>query len=228
MLMVIKEFEIAFEKAKQITEVLGKKSRSSAFVALDDVISAVKEVSNYSEITVNRRSFSHLKLPKDVQNSLIPTYGAMLSTMTKNNPTTGKQEQVANLIINSDYSPNMQRFSVVHELGHLITNIPNFTYEEIDDGRFTISAHVNADITYIPEEICVKNKYLIAEQVANIFALLVLIPRNIRIQDIMNIGIDQLTERYGVTEDAIYSRMLLSSVKVPGRNKKVGAAKNGC
>ena len=205
MLMVIKEFEIAFEKAKQITEILAAKDKSSDFVALDDIISAVLQVSNYSEITVNRRSFSQLKLPKDMKNSIIPTHGAMLSTMTKSNLSTGKQEQVATLVINSDYSANMQRFSVVHELGHLITNIPNFTYEEIDDGRFTISAHVNADITYIPEEICVQNKYLIAEQVANIFALLVLIPRNIRIQDIMNIGIDKLTERYGVTEDAIYS-----------------------
>lgn len=228
MLMVIKEFEIAFEKAKQITEILAAKDKSSDFVALDDIISAVLQVSNYSEITVNRRSFSQLKLPKDMKNPIIPTHGAMLSTRTKSNPSTGKQEQVANLIINSDYSANMQRFSVVHELGHLITNIPNFTYEQIDDGRFTISAHVNADITFIPEEICVQNKYLIAEQVANIFALLVLIPRNIRIQDIMNIGIDKLTERYGVTEDAIYSRMLLSSIKFPNENKNVGAVANGC
>ena len=55
----------------------------------------------------------------------------------------------------------------------------------------------------------------IAEQVANIFALLVLIPEDIRIRDLKAQGIDELVEKYVVTEDAIYSRMLLSSVNKP-------------
>ena len=122
---------------------------------------------------------------------------------------------MALLVINSDHNVNMQRFSVAHELGHLITDIPNFVYEETDDDRFTISAHVNPDITFIPEDACKNDNYLIAEQVANIFALLVLIPRDIKIRDLKDIGIDKLTEDYGVTEDAIYSRMLLSNVKAP-------------
>lgn len=211
--MAIREFDIAFEKARIINDILSTRTRGNNFVSLDDIIAAVKQVSHYADIFVNRQSFSQLDFPDEIKDSDIPSYGAMLSTMTRSKPGTSDVEPIAFLIINSDYSADMQRFSVAHELGHLITNIPNFTYEEIDDGRFTISTHINPDITFIPEEQCEENKYLIAEQVANIFALLVLIPRDIRIRDIKAVGMEKLTEIYGVTEDAIYSRMLLSNVK---------------
>lgn len=210
MLMVIPEFNIAFEKAALITPRLPARDQGDVFVSLDDIVAAVKKVSGFSKISVNRQSFSALELSEDLKKA-----GAMLSTMTHVNPDTNEEEKLARIIINSDYDPNMQRFSVAHELGHLITEIPNFTYEEINDGKFTISTHVYADITYIPEEVCKKNKYLIAEQVANIFALLVLIPDDIRIRDLKTYGIDDLTGKYGVTEDAIYSRMLLTSVNKP-------------
>lgn len=213
MLMVIPEFDIAFEKANEINAILAKRRRSDGFVPLDEIVEAVKKVSNYSKIIVSRQSFSELDLHEDDQKTDESKYGAMLSTMTRKRPNLKKNEQVAVLIINSDYSADMQRFSVAHELGHLITHIPNFTYEQIDDDNFTISAHINPDITFISEEECQDDKYLIAEQVANIFALLVLIPQNIKIRDIKKYGIDALMRKYGVTEDAIYSRMLLSSVK---------------
>lgn len=210
MLMVIPEFNIAFEKAALIKSRLPKNDQGDAFVSLDDIVAAVKKVSGFSKISVNRQSFSALKLSDEFKRA-----GAMLSTMTHKDPDTQTEEKIARIIINSDYNPSMQRFSVAHELGHLITEIPNYTYEEIDDGKFTISTHVNADITYIPEKMCKENKYLIAEQVANIFALLVLIPEDIRIRDLKAQGIDELVEKYVVTEDAIYSRMLLSSVNKP-------------
>ena len=210
MLMVIREFDVAFEKAALINKILMPRGQEEGFVSLDDIIAAVKQVSHFGRISVNRQPFSKLKLPKDFKES-----GAMLSTMTRKNEITKEEEKVAHIIINSDYNASMQRFSVAHELGHLITEIPNFRYEEIDDGKFTVSTHINPDITFIPEELCKKNKYLVAEQVANIFALLVLIPDNIRIRDIKSVGIDNLVNKYGVTEDAIYSRMLLSSIKIP-------------
>lgn len=210
MLMVIREFDTAFEKATLINKRLATRTPGDEFVSLDDIVAAVKQVSNFSRISVNRQSFSKLELPDQLKES-----GAMLSTMTNINQSTKEEEKIAHIIINSDYNANMQRFSVAHELGHLITEIPNFRYEEIDDGKFTISTHINPDITFIPEELCKKSKYLVAEQVANIFALLVLIPDEIRIRDIKTNGIDSLVNKYGVTEDAIYSRMLLSNVKIP-------------
>lgn len=220
MFMITPEFNIAFEKARLITDILARRTRKDVFVALDDIIEAVKEVSGFSDVIVQRQSFSGLSMPI---NDPAPTFGAMLSTMTRTSSTNGNKERVALLIVNSDNNANMQRFSVAHELGHLITDIPNFTYEKTDDDRFTISAHVNPDITFIPESDCINNNYLIAEQVANIFALLVLIPRDIKIRDLKEIGIKKLTEDYGVTEDAVFSRMLLSSVKAPEIQKNAGA-----
>ena len=119
------------------------------------------------------------------------------------------------IIVSPFQDERRRRFTIAHELGHLITDIPNFAYEEADDNRFTISTHVNPDITYISEEECKNNNYLIAEQVANIFALLVLVPRDLKIRDLKNEGVEKLTKKYGVTADAIYSRMLLSNVKIP-------------
>ena len=210
MLMVIREFRTAFDKAALINKRLAPRAQGEDFVSLDDIVAAVKQVSNFSKISVNRQSFSDLNIPDNLKKA-----GAMLSTMTSINEVSKEEEKIANIVINSDYSANMQRFSVVHELGHLICEVPNFSYEKIDDGKFTISTHINPDITFIQEELCRKHKYLIAEQVANIFALLVLIPDSIRIKDIKTEGIDSLMDKYGVTEDAIYSRMLLSNVKVP-------------
>lgn len=215
MFMIKREFDIAFEKARIINGVLASKSRVSKFVSLDDIIEAVKQVSKCSEIFINRQAFSELKLPKEYKDDPSPRYGAMLSTMTRENPETREREKLAHLIVNSDNSADMQRFSVAHELGHLVTDFPNFKYEEADDGLFTISTHIDPDITYIPDEICENDDYLIAEQAANIFALLVLIPENIKIRDVKEMGVKELAKMYGVTEDAIYSRMLLTGVNRP-------------
>lgn len=212
MFMVSDKYRIAFEKAKAINSILATSPRESGFISLDDITAAVKEVSGYAEIFVTRQSFSKLKLPKNYKNDPMRRYGAMLSTMTRENTETEVPEKIAYLVVNSDNSADMQRFSVAHELGHLVTDLPNFTYEEADDGLFTISAHINPDITYLPDAVCEKDDYMTAEQVANIFALLVLVPNDLRIRDIRDIGVEELAKRYGVTEDAIYSRMLLSSV----------------
>jgi Zn-dependent peptidase ImmA (M78 family) len=221
-IFMIPEFNIAFKKAAEINRILALRSQKGKFVPLEDIIDAVKQVSHYDDIILTRASFLKLKISNDADKKLVSTCGAMLSTMSRKNPVTKQMEQIANLIINSDFDANMQRFSVAHELGHLITDIPNFSYEEIDDGQSTISAHINADITYISEEECEDNKYLVAEQVANIFALLVLIPYDIKIKDILETGVKTLREDYGVTEDAIYSRMLLSNIKIPRNIENTG------
>lgn len=210
--MIRPEYQIAFKKATQVNQFLSLTSQKGKFVSLDDIVKAVLRISDYAEINIDRIEFSKLDFPKGFDRSVATSCGAMLNTTSRKNKNTQANEKVAQLIINADFDANMQRFSVVHELGHLIAEIPNFVYETVDDGRSTLSAHINADITYFTDEQCADNKYLIAEQVANIFALLVLIPRDIKIRDIKDEGVESFAEEYGVTEDAIYSRMLLSSV----------------
>ena len=212
-IMIRPEYKIAFEKAAQINKILSVRAKKDGFVPLDDIIKAVQIVSNYSEINVERVQFSKIDFPQDFDKSVALSCGAMLNTVSRKTPQ-GKDEEVAYLIINSDFDANMQRFSVAHELGHLITEVPNFVYETIDDGQSTLSAHINADITYWTEEECEGNSYLVAEQVANIFALLVLIPDDLKIRNVREYGAEDLAKKYGVTEDAIYSRMLLTSVKI--------------
>lgn len=203
--MADSRFKIAFDMAAKINELLSKKYGSSDFIPLEAIVNAVRSVSKYKDINVSRQSFS--KIGMEMNTDTLNNCGAMLSTATI------EDSSIAYLIINSDLSPNMQRFSVAHELGHLITHVPNFEYETADDGKFTISTHINADITYISDEEYKENDYLFAEQMANTFALLVLIPRKLSVKDMIDEGAEILSERYGVTKDAIYSRLLLSSVK---------------
>lgn len=205
------EFKSAVEMANRINSMLKTRGvGEDDFVPLDTIIECVQEIAEYSEIEVSRRAFSKI-LNVDGNSGQQPSgMGAMLSTSTKFDELSGKTLKSALLVLNTDFPAEKQRFSLVHELGHLITGNPNFQYETSDDGKFTISTHIHSDITYITDEECEKDEYLVAEQTANIFALLVLIRKNLKIKDLTENGIRLLTQRYGVTEDALFSRMLLT------------------
>lgn len=218
------EYQIAFQKAKEINKALEARGISEdSFVPLDDVLDCVKNATGYSDIRILKSSFSELfKEKRDINREMIEA-GAMLSTETHRRADSEEVLKSAQLVVNSDISAEMQRFSIVHELGHLITEMPNFEYEVPDDGKFTLSTHINSDITYIEEKDCDKSQYLVAEQAANIFALLVLLRRNIKIRDLVsNERVHRLAEKYGVTEDALFSRMLLSNAADGGEEEKNG------
>lgn len=195
-LLMLSEFEVALNKANEVNALLRRSGEK--FVELPKIIDAVKEKSGYNNISLYFEDFSTIK------KGSLSKAGAMLSTKEVD----GKK--TAEIIVNSCYEPRIQRFSVVHELGHLITNVPNYQYETPNDGRFTISYHINADVTYITEEECKKDPYKMAEQIANIFALMVLIPDKITIPKMVDEGVETLASTYGVSEEALYSRMLFS------------------
>lgn len=211
MFIMRNEFKSAVERANIINSMLKKRGiEEDDFAPLDTIIECVQEIAGYSEIEVSRRAFSRI-LNTDNSGEPQPSgMGAMLSTSTKFDEPSGKTLKSALLVLNTDFPAEKQRFSLVHELGHLITGNTNFHYETPNDGKFTISTHIHSDITYITEEECEKDEYLVAEQTANIFALLVLIRKNLRIRDLTENGIRALTQKYGVTEDALFSRMLLT------------------
>ncbi len=196
-IVMLDEFKIAFEKAREVNQKIHRQEND--FVELSEITEVVKQVSDYDEIRVDFRDFSAIKGLTNV--------GAMLSTQDKN----GKK--TADILVNSSNSAKIQRFSMVHELGHLITGIPNYQYETPNDGKFTVSSHINSDVTFISDEQCKKDSYLMAEQIANIFALLVLIPDDITIKKLAEESEEKLSSQYGVTSEAMYSRMLLSVMK---------------
>ena len=195
--VILREFEIAFEKAAEVNRKI--KRQENGFVELSEITEVVKRISCYDDIRVDFKNFSAVK---DLAN-----IGAMLSTQDKD----GKK--TANILINSSNSAKNQRFSMAHELGHLITGVANYQYETPNDGKFTISSHINSDITFISDNDCKKDQYIMAEQIANIFALLVLIPDDITIKKLAEESEEKLSSQYGVTTEAMYSRMLLSVMK---------------
>lgn len=199
-----------FDNARRVNYIISEQYgiHEDMFVPLQYIFDAVKELTGYYEILIYKRSLSKFL---NIENMGIDcnttTPGAMLSTRTSDG------RKIAEIDLNIDMDANMQRFSAVHELGHLINELPNFSYETADDGKSTISAHINQDITWLDDDAIGDQDYLVFEQMANIFALLVLIRRDIKIKDIMNGASKDLATRYGVTEDAVFSRVILSAMR---------------
>lgn len=202
-----KQMGSVFENARRVNKILSEQYNigDDVFVPLQSVFDAVKQETGYEEITIYEQPFSSFLKNSDIRNKA--EVGAMLSTRTYDG------SKIAEIVLNSDKDSRMQRFSAVHELGHLINELPNFIYETSDDGVSTLSAHINPDITWLDEEDVSDLDYLICEQMANIFALLVLIRRDIRIQDVTNGGSRELAAKYGVTEAAVFSRVILSAMR---------------
>ena len=206
------KFNIAFEKAKQVIQMLSNKHPRKDYIFLDEIVCAVKQISGFAEISITRHPFSGLELSKEVKSSTSLSCGAMLGVMTRFNPIENKRDRIAYLSVNAEQNATMQRFAIVHELGHLIMYTPNYSYWKVDNKKYTISTHVHDDITILSENERFSDQYLFAEQMSNIFAVLVLVPRNINIRDVKGHGMERLIKEFGVSEATIYSRMLLSSI----------------
>lgn len=186
------EFAIATEKANEVIKKL--RYHNDGLVRTEDIIEIVAELAN-AEIECFYMSFAHAKIADN--------YGAMMCVMQNDN----EHKKNATIIVNSDKDIKFQRFSLVHELGHLITD--RCTIVD-DENRFTMSAHIQYDITSISEEECKKNAYVKNEQIANIFALRVLMPNSAFKEQLFDSDdFKSIAEFFGVTKDAVRSRALL-------------------
>lgn len=193
-----KEFQIATDSANAVIKKI--KYSGDGLVKTDEIISAVEEIlrserDTPTDIECFYTSFSNEEINSD--------YGAMMCVL-KNSECT---KQRATIIVNSDKDIRFQRFSLIHELGHLITNCYTATDKE---NRFTISAHIKYNITSISLEDCEKDKALKNEQIANIFALKVLMPfKAFSNQLFKHDEFQSIADFFGVTKDAVRSRVLL-------------------
>ena len=181
------ELAIAYEKAREVREFLGLDRRVDNFVSLSDLVSATENISGLSQILIQRCSFSD-----DPNLHHFATTPSMLQI----------KDNSATILVNTDYDANVQRFAVVHELGNILM------CDRPTSSDYVASKYVNPDITApMPES---DSSYSMRERLANIFAVLVLVHRDIKISDIKKNGIDRLKSDFGVEEDAIMSRMILS------------------
>jgi Zn-dependent peptidase ImmA (M78 family) len=139
-------------------------------------------------------SFSANKITEDC--------GAIMSVVPD-----GKKRQIATIIVNTDKEDRFQRYSLVHELGHLATG-----YYDVTDKNtcYTLSPHIQYDITAITNKQLKKDDFIKKEQIANIFALKVLMPfKFFAIQIFKYDDLQSLADFFGVTKDAVRSRAIL-------------------
>ena len=194
------EFRESYRKARLITNRLQKYKDACEMIRTADIIDAVEEELNI-DVKFTTFDFSEFAAGNDKNRKFLDRFGAaMYVSEGKNN------KKNANILLNQKESPEMQRFSLVHELGHLMMqDLSNIN-------GYKISTHIDMDITSIPEELLDKkeNSFLIEEQQANIFALLVLIPYDMLKGVLMEKdSLEETAKFFGVEKSAIVSRMAL-------------------
>lgn len=134
-------------------------------------------------------------------------YGAMMLTEVADGKT-DKPSKVT-IVLNSDNDAVFQRFSLLHELGHLITFDES---EEIDSDNYIISTHINYNVMSISPEQYNQSDYLLKEQIANIFALRVLMPSSQFYKKMEEFNdISEVANFFGLTNDAVISRMMIGA-----------------
>lgn len=191
------EFVIAYEKANLILSKLNLNSCRHEMMRTADIIDAVeKELGlDIKFTTLDFKKFNKERYRKPFN---IESFGAAMCVSS--------EEKQAIIVLNEKETPEMQRFSLVHELGHLmIQDLTEFS-------GYRVSTHIDMDITSIPNELLDKQgfEFLVEEQQANIFALLVLIPYELLKNAIKeHDSVEGIAKAFGVERNAIFSRMEL-------------------
>lgn len=173
--------------------------RENGYVNTDSLVNVVSELTDTS-ISFDYISFSRLsKNVGEVQD--LGDFGAMM-LVTKGND--GKRK--ANIYLNSDKEVKFRRFSLAHELGHLMN-------EQFDNpkAKYVVSTHIQYNLTSLPDSTC-EDPFFNKEQLANIFALKVLIPGDELHRLVkQNVDLETIGRRFGVDVDAVYSRLQLGT-----------------
>ena len=186
-------FDIAFEKSNLVNEKLGDENNN--IIDTQRVIDLVSDITK-TEIEVLELDFSPIELAKRC--------GAMMSVVEKDDV------KRATIILNSDkkIDNRFRRFSLVHELGHLITGKYN-AQSNVDKKKtkFTLSSHIDYTLSHISEKEYA-DEFLLNEEIANIFALRVLLPLKPLMEEIAKVkDFNLVATHFGVPEGAIQSRL---------------------
>lgn len=164
-------------------------------VDTDEIVKLVEKETKY-DIKVYSTDFSTLGIEG------ASDFGGFISIVKKQS---GKNKGQASIFLNSKNSTEMMRFSLMHEIGHLMM----FDLAPLDEGQTLLSAHIHANINFLSKDEIEKDPYLEAEQAANIFALLVLMPKKMFDVASKIFSVDRLANLFGVTTEAVISRFML-------------------
>lgn len=189
------EFQCAYEAANKILKLtdyeFGKMVRTAHIIDAVEKLTGVK-------IEFREVDFSEIR-DKDNKKGRFSKYGAAMYVA----------DGTAKIILNEAETAEMQRFSLVHELGHLMCQS-----DEENKNNFMFSTHIDMDITSISEKTLEENPFLLKEQNANIFALLVLMPNHIFYPTVDTFdSLEDMAKIFGVTKNAVVSRLMLGPVE---------------
>ncbi len=193
-----REFDEARRIAKNVSEQVSYKY--GELVPTADIMKIVENLTGI-DAKFTELDFGLLK-DVDGNTGAFDNYGAAMYVSEEQGKT------VARIILNSRENPKKQRFSLVHELGHL-------ALENMNEGDgYLFSAHIDMDLTSISDADLDADPALVDEQAANIFALMVLMPDDVfRTAVKRNDSLDDIAQLFGVTKDAVLSRIMLGYKK---------------
>lgn len=191
-------FRIAYEKAQEIHAV---STYSSGAVDIDEIIKIV-EIKENADIKLRLESFSN----QEAFSESLSRCGAAMSVTETKKPGQALPFKQARILLNTDWPYQNMRFSLAHELGHIITG--NYTVSD-SANRFSVSTHIDTDITSFTDE-DLKNETLVKEQCANVFALLILMPNPIfQLTFRLFNDKEQIAAYFNVDVNAVNSRLEL-------------------
>ena len=110
------------------------------------------------------------------------------------------------ILVNTDKSTAFQRFSIIHEMGHIVTGC----LVESKQNAWIVSSDISYDIPSTPPK---KDKNQAYEVIANIFALKVIIPMDMLLEQIKaGKGIKYIASYFMADADAVLARIKLGDI----------------
>lgn len=190
------DFRIAYQRSDEVLANI--KSGRDSLVDVNEVLDYIR-AKYFPEFVVYSRSFAGIGSPAGP----CDTCGAM-TRLSYNNG-----EHSAVIVLNSDLDPAFQRFALMQQSGHLLT-LP--ADAELDPDSYIVSARISYDLTAITQEDVERDRYLLREQVSNVFALRVLMPGDQFFRKIKELDSVESTARfYRLPSEAIVSRMMIGA-----------------
>jgi Zn-dependent peptidase ImmA (M78 family) len=183
------EKDLILKAREKAADILGAISyNGSGMVDTKKIIDHIS--SKKGKISVLESNFEKIKRIKD--------FGAMMYYQKNED-----SESFCEIYLNNKFDPIFKRFSLAHELGHLC--LQDFT-----PGKMIVSTHINYSLTYIPSSLCDDDEFLKKEELANVFALELLMPTK-HFLDVLNKtqSFKETANFFGVTVDAVNSKMFL-------------------
>lgn len=190
------EFKCVYEKAEKLLKNI--RYEKGKMVSTSKIIDEVEKATN-TDIKFTEFDFSEIK-DYDGKVGTFKDCGAAMYV----SPASEKERGKARILLNDRENPKMQRFSLIHELGHLMLEGQNCV------NGYLFSTHINMNLTSIPKKQYERDEFLKKEQMANIFALLVLMPEDSFEYALEEYdSLDDIGHLFGVTKDAVISRLML-------------------